>query len=355
MMDSPLYPPTLSEMEEPDWLDLAANASAENQCPVDSCNAPSSLAPPPPPPVASLITTVKPASHSSTSIQEKPWKHEGYQAYCKLLASESDLFIARRFKSLNVRVALRMQDEVSRLEEQLLYVEKESREHKDVDNGTFRQDMVAERSQLLDQISTSLYRYNKFIIQQTALLNYPTVPLWDIKNLKTWHKNHDNQAISQEEMAYLDHTEDLIPLAPRDKTPLRRAMDKFLFLRTLPFWRDKSRNNTRDIEMGRSKDGTSSADQPADGSETAVNFYSDKTMDHFVSIVTVTSGLVMLVVPIWVLHGLVDASKKLGVITAFVLACLLFTSFAMTPRPLEALGATAAYAAVLMVFLQVGS
>lgn len=161
MMDSPLYPPTLSEMEEPDWLDLAANASAENQFPVDSCNAPSSLAPPPPPPVASLITTVKPASHSSTSIQEKPWKHEGYQAYCKLLASESDLFIARRFKSLNVRVALRMQDEVSRLEEQLLHVEKESREHKDVDNGTFRQDMVAERSQLLDQISTSLYRYSE--------------------------------------------------------------------------------------------------------------------------------------------------------------------------------------------------
>lgn len=86
----------------------------------------------------------------------------GYQAYSDLLASEPDFFVARRFRSLNVRVALRMQDEISRLEEKLAQIEEESRQpDKEVDNGTFRKDVVSERVELLDKISTSLYRYSK--------------------------------------------------------------------------------------------------------------------------------------------------------------------------------------------------
>jgi hypothetical protein len=307
-------------------------------------------------------STPDPAPTAADLIQEKPWKYVGYQAYSDLLASEPDFFVARRFRSLNVRVALRMQDEISRLEEKLARIEEESRQpDKGVDNGTFRKDVVSERVELLDKISTSLYRYNKFIIQQTTLLKYPAAPSWDITSLKNWHMSHANEAIHREEKTYLEYPDDLIPIGPRDKTPLRRGMDKFLFLRTLPFWRDdrsKTLSSGGRRRIGDVEDGTGSskdADLPPDALHPTMSFYNDKVMDHFVSIVTISIGLVMLVVPIWVLQALGNASHKLGVITAFVLACLLLTSFAMTSRPLDALGATAAYAAVLMVFLQVGA
>ncbi|KAH6626560.1 hypothetical protein B0J18DRAFT_143638 [Chaetomium sp. MPI-SDFR-AT-0129] len=393
-MDSPVNFSALAATDdEPDWLDVAAGApaaSAGNQGNQDpgsthsthSSNAVPSLLPPTTAaaaaPAATKSTTPNPAPTAPTTadlIQEKPWKYVGYQAYSNLLASEPDFFVVRRFRSLNVRVALRMQDEISRLEEKLAQIEEETRQpDKEVDNGTFRKDVVSERVEILDKISASLYRYNKFILQQTALLRYPAAPSWDITSLKNWHLSHDNEAIHQDEKTYLDYPNDLIPLGPRDKTPLRRGMDKFLFLRTLPFWRDDrvsktlssssaggGRRRTRkipgDVEaQGGTGSNSKEADQlPENALHPTMTFYSDKVMDHFVSAVTIFIGVLMLVVPIWILQALGNASYKLGVITAFVLTCLLLTSVAMTSRPLDALGVTAAYAAVLMVFLQVGS
>ncbi len=163
-MDSPVYFPPFSETEEePNWLDLAANAPAETQHPPGSGDAGPSLPPPPPPPPAETPTAKpKPEPTARDLTEEKPWQQVGYQAYCDLLALESDFFIVRRFGSLNVRVALRMQDAISRLGEQLAQIEGENRQpDKEIDNGTFREDTVSERSRLLDQISPLLYRYSE--------------------------------------------------------------------------------------------------------------------------------------------------------------------------------------------------
>ncbi len=202
---------------------------------------------------------------------------------------------------------------------------------------------------------------DKFIIQQTTLLKYPTAPARDITSLKNCHKGHDNVAIAPEEQTYLDCPGDLIPVAPRDKEPLRRTMDKVPFLRTFRLWRDDNRRTALSSGGGRRRIGDLEEGTASKGGHCApsadharagrlplsvlfptVSFYSDKAMDLFVSVVAITLGVVMLVVPLWVLQALGEASLKLGVITAFVLACLLLTSFAMTSRPLEALGATAA-------------
>ncbi|KAM6507368.1 hypothetical protein FSOLCH5_012585 [Fusarium solani] len=85
-----------------------------------------------------------------------------------------------------------------------------------------------------------------------------------------------------------------------------------------------------------------------------VSYYSDSRMDKTASVVIVAVGIVMLITPIWVLQAMDGLRAKLGVITAFVLIFLLVLSFAMASKPFEALGATAAYAAVLMVFTQLG-
>ncbi|KAK1496173.1 hypothetical protein CTAM01_08360 [Colletotrichum tamarilloi] len=77
--------------------------------------------------------------------------------------------------------------------------------------------------------------------------------------------------------------------------------------------------------------------------------------DVFASAVIIAIGVLMLITPIWILQALTDLKAKLAVITVFIFVFLLVLSLAMVAKPFEALGATAAYAAVLMVFLQIQS
>lgn len=276
------------------------------------------------------------APPSEEEIQRKPWKFIGYKGYAEFISSEDDWFVLRRFGTLNVRVALALQDEISVLEGQLKDLDESysQRESPDRHNGRFRGDSE-DRKTLTELISDKLYRYNAFVLQQSKLRRFPEAPHRDIRSIRNWHHNHDNVAIAAEEQEYLQHDKDLICLVQKDKTPLRRLIDTSLTIRTLPMWKHKDK---------------AAADYDAEH----VSYYSDARMDKTASGVIVAVGIVMLITPIWVLQAMDGLKTKLGVITAFVLIFLLTLSFAMASKPFEALGATAAYAAVLMVFTQLG-
>ncbi|KAI0811386.1 hypothetical protein GGR55DRAFT_678214 [Xylaria sp. FL0064] len=236
-------------------------------------------------------------------VQKQPWKYVGYRRYTEFISSDSDLLIFRRFGALNARVGLLLQDKISLLEQKLFDLDKE---------------------------------YNKFLIQQSQLREYIRAPSRDVKSLRTWHNNHQNVAIDEEEHRYLEEDQDLIRLRSRDKTPLRNWIDNSLALRTLSIWKKQSR-----------------AIPEYDANN--VSYYSNTGMDAFASAVIVLIGASILITPIWILQAIENLQMKLAVITAFVLVFLLLLSFVMVSKPFEALGATAAYAAVLMVFIQVGS
>ncbi|KAK7927862.1 phytase [Apiospora marii] len=252
---------------------------------------------------------IEPSEHE---IQAKPWKYVGYRGYSEFLASEDDLLVFRRFSVLNTRVLLSLQDKVCELEQKLLEIDKKysKRDVEDFNNGTFRDDLP-EREELLEEIAGALSRYNSLVLQQSSLRRYRTAPQRDVKNIKNWHYNHGYQAIAADERQYTQHTGDLISIAEKDKTPLRQFIDN-------------------------------------------VAYYSDKRINNFTSMTIVFIGITMLLTLIWILQALHSATPKLIVITIFILAFLVTLSYAMVTKPFEALGSTAAYAAVLMVFLQVG-
>lgn len=86
-------------------------------------------------------------------------------------------------------------------------------------------------------------------------------------------------------------------------------MDRFLFLRTFPFYRDDrsktlslgGREAIRDLEQGKSKDEDApvvTTDPPLDALFPTMSFYNDKVMDRFALFLTILIGLVMLIVPI---------------------------------------------------------
>lgn len=289
---------------------------------------------------------------SETDIELKPWKYIGYKGYSDFIASENDFFILRRFDTLNVRVALLLQDELSKLEEQLMLVDKNSsrKEAPDAHNGTFRNEFQ-DRAQIMETIKKRIYRYSKlnytmdttivmsrlqfvadehailtgdwivvdkFILQQSILKRYPGAPRRDVKSVQRWHANHDFAAIAQVEQKYImDHEDDLFCVIEKDKTPLRRLLDTSRHLRTLNIWR-----------KGTEKD--------EEGDENAyVAYYSNKRLDGFVSVFIMAVGVVMPLVPIWILQAVDSNTIKLIVISVFIFVFLVVLSLAMATQPFE--------------------
>ncbi|KAI1267996.1 hypothetical protein F5Y18DRAFT_377102 [Xylariaceae sp. FL1019] len=284
----------------------------------------------------SVAPSASPAEPSPEEIGGKPWKYVGYKRYAEFISSDDDLLIFRRFTALNARVALLLQDRVSELEEKLKEIDYQysNIDAPDINNGSFRDDMK-DRDELMNEITKRLERYNNFLIQQSQLREFTRAPKRDIQSLKTWHENFDNSAIDQDEQVYLSKTQDLVRLKSQDKTVLREWIDSSLQLRTLSIWKKKSREVPK-YEANN------------------VSYYSDRAMDSFASSVIVFIGAVILITPLWVLQAMNNLTKKLAVITVFVLVFLLVLSFMLVAKPFEVLAATAAYAAVLMVFIQVG-
>ena len=77
-----------------------------------------------------------------------------------------------------------------------------------------------------------------------------------------------------------------------------------------------------------------------------------------VTCITIGLGLAMLIAPLWLLQYVYTAEPnlktRLGVITGFLVAFTLLLSVMVVARPFEVLAATAAYGAVMMVFMQLG-
>ncbi len=107
------------------------------------------------------VTTTEGPPLTEEEIEKKPWKYIGYKGYSEFLASENDFFIFRKFASLNSRIALRLQDQLSVLNGELeeLDIRYSRKDAADVNNGSFRYDQV-DRSELLERIQDKLVKYS---------------------------------------------------------------------------------------------------------------------------------------------------------------------------------------------------
>lgn len=81
-------------------------------------------------------------------------------------------------------------------------------------------------------------------------------------------------------------------------------------------------------------------------------YHSDTGFDNMVCAVTVMLGLGLLFAPMWYLHYVKNATHMLGIITGFVSLFAFWLWVAAGPRQFEILLGTAAYAAVLYIYLQ---
>ena len=88
---------------------------------------------------------------------------------------------------------------------------------------------------------------------------------------------------------------------------------------------------------------------------TSTVYSKDSLVDKVVTFITILLGLGMLIGPLWWLQNLSNSQTRLEVITGFLFLFTVLLSILTVAKPFEVLVATAAYGAVLMVFMQLGS
>lgn len=77
------------------------------------------------------------------------------------MASDNDFFVIRRFGTIHAQVILAMQDRISEEEELLEALDKtySTSESEDVNNGSFREEPIQNRIEILSQLKPMLLEY----------------------------------------------------------------------------------------------------------------------------------------------------------------------------------------------------
>lgn len=145
-----------------------------------------------------------------------------------------------------------------------------------------------------------------------------------MNSLKNWFYNHEG-AIVAVERNYIDK-DDLFPLLPKERSPLRQLFETSKRFRMSRFWKRKS----------------TLSDLPTHCHEN-IQLYSDERIDIFVTFTSVVIGLTMLIAPIWILAYAEPLAVKLAIITAFIILFLVLVSSGTNAKTFESLAATAAY------------
>ncbi|KAF1917476.1 hypothetical protein BDU57DRAFT_513759 [Ampelomyces quisqualis] len=296
----------------------------------------------------------RPSSTESVSPdqeKEKPWKYVGYKVFSRWVASDPSFFVLRRFGTLNARVALSLQDEIVQLEEELDYMDKtySHRDTPDAHNGTFREDPFdgpLDRQELVRVVlPEKLRKYNSFLNSYADLVSRGTCRPKEISKVRNWLRNLRPTAIDGKECEYIDHDDDLISVHPKFQSPGRDFLESIAF---------GSRFNRDGIPWLR-KWFTRKAPKNVVSLNNEGTFWpNDQRMERVSSVVISLAGLAMLIGPIWALAYLESITHRLAVISCFIV--VFFVVLAVTiSRLYEALAATAAYSAVLVVFLQTGT
>ncbi|KAK0615704.1 hypothetical protein B0T17DRAFT_510287 [Bombardia bombarda] len=274
---------------------------------------------------------------------KKSWKYIGYRHFSRFMSLHENFGQVRLFRTLNSRVLLAMQDYISELETKLDKMEDEMSKVSgpDLHNGSFRQETSAERMKLIWEIQKRLKAYNEYILTYSQLSKRRPVYPIDTQSVRNYLDSWPN-AIKEEETAYLDHKDDLVYISERTDSFIGRRF------RPGPSWATTGAIRSRRHRRSRVADDDDTTAFVMDGT-----FIHDAgKVEELYQWAFVILGFAMLISPLWILVFVTAQIPRLAIMTCFILAFLGLVSFVTTARPFETLAATAAYAAVLVVFLQ---
>ena len=201
----------------------------------------------------------------------------------------------------------------------------------------------------------------RFILDHSAMKARPNATAQQMKNIKRWLDNAHNP-IEADEIKYLGKIDDLIPLVSKERAPLERLLDRFDLFYYMSWLVDKKvgrmmTSKPKDINWLEQKNARLYNDADFER-ETAV-YDNNSLINKIATCLTLILGLSLLLGPLWWLQYLAihqtDPWPRLQVVSGFLLLFTTILSIASTVKPLQVIAATAAYEAVLVLFLSLGS
>jgi hypothetical protein len=171
---------------------------------------------------------------------------------------------------------------------------------------------------------------DKLVLQHSQLRARPPVPGEDVQSVKEWLKNKET-AIADDEVEYLNHVPDLFQLVSKNKSSLRRLLERSDHFRTFPVFRRPSTSVCEDFIAD----------------DEHVHYHDDSKIDHAVTLIVLTLGVIMIVSPLWILEFVHGSIKRLGIITMYIVLFITLLSVTTVAKPFESLAAAAAYVHVI--------
>jgi hypothetical protein len=100
-----------------------------------------------------------------TSCSTIPGSISATAFFSRWAGSEKSFLVVRQFSTLNARIILWLQDDISLLEQQLDLIERRYSQigGDDHDNGSFRRDHYMERKIIMEKLYVALHKYSKFL------------------------------------------------------------------------------------------------------------------------------------------------------------------------------------------------
>ena len=189
---------------------------------------------------------------------------------------------------------------------------------------------------MLDDVSEHLpTTTDKYIRTFSDLRKRPRASKHQVSNVVDWL---DRGAIDDEEAEFVTKTSDLMSINSVERLPIRRLLESWPQLRFSWLFREKL-----------------PPDAEVDVAAGTTTYASNERLQRMTNGLIILVGLAMMLAPLWWCEYVENRETKLKIITGFVCAFIAMMMTATINKPFEVVAATAAYSAVLMVFMQIDS
>ncbi|KAH7072411.1 hypothetical protein FB567DRAFT_202770 [Paraphoma chrysanthemicola] len=277
-------------------------------------------------------------------LQEYP---RGYPQQAAFQSSDSSWSIYRAFNYLHARVILDLQDEIRCLEEDLEEIDLENqavnrlRSRRDDLRHASSTNKPSARAQLIETIRTKLVNYDELLVKARELNAFQQPSKRDYRSLRTWFWNKKPLSF-EAEMDYIKRKEDLVSLRHGREWSgfdgfiencLRRVHCKFTHR---VFATKELREKTDDPHLF---------------------YYSHSRVEKLVGVIITAIIFILLVLPVVAMYKLTSVGDRnstfdaVGILVVFTLLFSAAMSLLTKARRHELFAASAAYCAVLVVFI----
>ncbi|KAK5137338.1 hypothetical protein LTR08_008915 [Meristemomyces frigidus] len=296
------------------------------------------------------------------SLDEAP---EGYSKVATFQSSDRSFLQYRGFAYLHCRVLSGLQNGIERLEQNLDELDKwdvahggarklknqdkdESLSSKDLAAGFYERHVKQTRPEILVELKAKLLEYDELLLKTKEISSLRRPATRDSESVRTWFR--DQEPIVRREAQFIRHKEDIVTLRTgRESAGFDSAVEKCLSRLDHHLYRWCGSRIIQRLFL--------TPELRAKCLNGDVDYYAPARIDSLVNVCITLVIFALLILPVIILYEVTNIGQRqsaldaIGVLIVFTLVFGMAISALTTAQRHELFAASAAYCAVLVVFL----